>query len=88
MHAIEVLGGRSTPNELENLSLRIISKTPDKNIKNFVNKLQQYLEKSDNYDVGVGRGGLYSKTFYNRSEILGKTLWFDFDRKFQPLLID
>ncbi|RZK76406.1 MAG: hypothetical protein EOO92_14640, partial [Pedobacter sp.] len=33
VHAIEVLGGRTTANELENLSLRVISKTPDRNIK-------------------------------------------------------
>lgn len=60
VHAIEMLGGRSTPDELENLSLRVISKTPDKNIKSFVNKLQQHLKKSGNYGVGVGSGGLYS----------------------------
>ncbi len=88
VHAIEMRGGRSTPDELENLSLRVISKTPDKNIKSFVNKLQQHLKKSDNYGVGVGDGWLYRRTFYHRSEILGKTLWFDSDRKFQPLLVD
>jgi len=27
-------------------------------------------------------------SFYNRAEIEGKTLWFDFDRKFNALLID
>ncbi|RBQ06693.1 hypothetical protein [Pedobacter miscanthi] len=88
VHAIEMRGGKSTPDELENLSLRVISKTPDKNIKSFVNKLQQHLKKSDNYGVGVGSGGLYSKTFYNREQIVGKTLWFDFELKSNPLVID
>jgi len=88
VHAIEVLGGRSTPDELENLSLRVISKTPDKNTKLFMRKLQQHLKKSDRYGVGVGSGGLYSKTFYNREQIVGKTLWFDFERKSSPLIID
>lgn len=87
VHAIELRGGRSTPDEVENLSLRVISKTPDKKIKSFVNKLQQHLKKSDNYGVGVGVGWLYSRTFYHRSEIVGKTLWFDFERKSKPLLI-
>jgi len=88
VHAIEMLGGRSTPEELENLSLRVISKTPDKNIKGFLGKLQQHLKKSDQYGVGVGNGGLYSKTFYNRAAIVGKILWFDFERKSKPLSID
>ena len=88
VHAIELRGGRSTPDEVENLSIRVISKTPDKNIKSFVNKLQQHLKKSGEYGVGVGIGWLYSRTFYNRSEIAGKTLWFDFERKSKPLLID
>ncbi|WP_129715256.1 hypothetical protein [Pedobacter sp. SYP-B3415] len=35
MHAIEVMGGRSTATDLEKLSLRIISKTPDQKIKAF-----------------------------------------------------
>ncbi len=88
VHAIELRGGRSTPDELENLGLRVISKTPDNEIKRLVSKLQQHLKKSDNYGQGVGSGGLYSKTFYNRAEIVGKTLWFDFERKSKPLSID
>lgn len=88
VHAIVVLGGRSTADELENLSLRVISKNPDKNIKSFVSKLQQQLKKSDQYGVGVGSGGLYSKTFYHVQEVVGKTLWFDFERKSSPLVID
>jgi len=88
VHAIVVLGGRSTPDELENLSLRVISKTPDKNIKSFVSKLHQHLKKSNQYGVGVGSGSLYSNTFYHVEEIVGKTLWFDFERKSNPLVID
>ncbi|WP_316846933.1 hypothetical protein [Pedobacter psychrodurus] len=87
IHAIVLLGGRSTPGELENLSLRVISKTPDKVIKYFFNKLNKYLKGSGDYGIGVGEGMLYSKTFYHLKEVKGKTLWFDFDRKFGSVLI-
>jgi len=88
IHAIAVRGGRVSESELENLSLRVISKTLDKNIKSFINQLQRHLKESDNYGEGVGNGMLYGRTFYNRSEIVRKTLWFFFERKFQPFSVD
>lgn len=89
IHAIEVLGGRSTPTELENLSLRIISKTPDKKIKSFFSKLDKYLKENNEYGMGVGPGtsSFYKKIFYKKEAIKGKTLWFDFERKAVPITI-
>lgn len=87
VHAIEMRGGSFTSQKVEKLSLRVISKNPDKNMKGFMNKLRTHLKNSDNYGVGIGDGLLYSRTFYNRLEIIGKTLWFDFDRKSKPIQI-
>jgi hypothetical protein len=70
-YAIEVLGGRSTATELENISLRIISKTPDKKVNAFFNKLGKMLNNSSDYGMG--------------DAIKNKTLWFDFKRKMEPL---
>lgn len=83
MHAIEGLGGRSTKDELEMLSLRIISKTPDKKVKSFIGRLVKSLKKNGEYGQGVGPGEspLYSRMFYQKSDVYGRTLWFDFKRK-------
>ncbi|ACU60416.1 hypothetical protein [Chitinophaga pinensis] len=83
VHAIEGLGGRHTKDELEMLSLRIISKTPDKKVKSFIDKFVKMLKRNSRYGQGVGPGAssLYKKTFYNRLDVQGRTLWFDFERK-------
>ncbi len=44
-YAIEVLSGRSTATELENISLRIISKTPDKKGKCFLQQVWKTAEE-------------------------------------------
>jgi hypothetical protein len=86
-HAIEGLGGRYNKDELEMLSLRILSKTPDKKVKSFIDRLVRSLKKNSGYGLGVGPGEspLYRKMFYNRSDVRGRTLWFDFARKVSPV---
>ncbi|MCD8742290.1 hypothetical protein LT679_16900 [Mucilaginibacter roseus] len=86
-YAIEVKGGRSTNEELEMLSLRVIAKEPDKRIKAFINKLQKSLKQNDAYGMGIGPGNYHSKIFYHRQEVKGKTLWNDFERKITPVVI-
>lgn len=88
-YAIEVLGGRSTAPELENISLRIISKTPDPRIKSFFNKLDRYLKKSSDYGMGVGPGtsSFHKRVFYKKDAVKNRMLWFDFKRKIQPIIV-
>ena len=83
VHAIEVLGGRSEAGAVENLSLRIISKTPDKAVKSFIDKISKYLKNNGEYGMGVEpvTSAFHSKVFYHKNAIKGKTLWFDFKRK-------
>lgn len=83
VHAIEVLGGRSDAGTVENLSLRIISKTPDKALKSFMDKLSKHLKNNGEYGMGVepATSAFHRKVFYHKNAIKGKTLWFDFKRK-------
>ncbi len=89
IHVIEVQGGRSTATELENLSLRIISKTPDKTVKAFFKKLVQRLKSDAAYGLGLepSSSPLYRSAYYSREAIKDKTLWFDFKRKITPLTV-
>ena len=90
IHVIEGLGGRETKNELENISMRIVSKTPDRRIKSFLNALSKQLKNDDGYGMGIGPGSssFYKNTFYKKDKVKNKTLWFDFKRKVQPITID
>jgi hypothetical protein len=83
VHAIEVLGGRSDAANIENLSLRIISKTPDKTVKSFMDKLNKHLKNKEEYGMGVEpvTSEFHRKVFYHKNAIKSKTLWFDFKRK-------
>lgn len=86
VHAIEVLGGRSDAGNIENLSLRIISKTPDKTVKSFMDKLSKHLKNNEEYGMGVEpvTSAFHKKVFYHKNAIKGKTLWSDFKRKVVP----
>ncbi|MGN7724166.1 hypothetical protein [Chitinophaga sp. 22620] len=88
VHAVEGLGGRYNKVELEMLSLRIISKTPDIKVKLFIDRLVKLLKKNSGYGLGVGPGEspLYRRMFYNRSDVQERTLWFDFERKVTPVI--
>lgn len=90
VHVIEGLGGRKTENELENISLRIVSKTPDRKIKSFFNALSKQLKNDDGYGIGVGPGSssFYKNTVYKKDEVRNRTIWFDFKRKVQLIIID
>lgn len=89
IHAIEVLGGRSTTTELEHLSQRIISKTPDKVLQTFMNKLGKQLQNDEAYGMGVepATSAFHKKVFYHKEAIRGKILWQDFNRKLMPTTI-
>ncbi|UYQ95667.1 hypothetical protein MKQ68_11190 [Chitinophaga horti] len=89
IHAIELRGGRSDAAAIENLSLRIISKTPDKGVKSFMNKLSKHLKDNQAYGMGVepATSTYHSKVFYHKQAIKGKTLWVDFKRKVVPTTV-
>lgn len=55
-HAIEGLGGRYNKDELEMLSLRIISKTPDKKVKSFIDGLVKSLKINRGMALEWARG--------------------------------
>lgn len=88
-HVIEGLGGRFTETEVEKISLRIVSKTPDKKIKAFQNSVMKYLKNNEDYGMGVGpvAGSFYKQMFYKKKIVKDKTMWFDFARKMHPVPI-
>jgi hypothetical protein len=86
-YAVEGNGGRKTSTELELLSLRIISKNPDKKINSFFKSINIELKKNSNYDQGIGETSNQKKIFYLK-EIVGKyQMWHDFKRKVIPISI-
>ncbi|MGJ1433972.1 hypothetical protein ACR79M_20525 [Sphingobacterium spiritivorum] len=86
-YVIEGLGGRSTDSEIENINLRIVSKTPDKKITSLMNAIDRLLKKSEVYGRGINpsSGSLYKNAFYKKEIVFNKTCWFDFQRKFHPI---
>jgi hypothetical protein len=82
-------GGRCNESEIEAICLRVISKNPDKKIKTIYNAIANYLKKNNDYGTGVEpmSSSFYKNTFYKKSIIKNKTLWFDFQRKTQPIII-
>jgi hypothetical protein len=83
-HTIEVVGGRETKNELEMISFRILSKTPERNIKLFYTNLQKSISEDKDFVKGIKWGEhSYPKIFYHK-EAVHKTVWKDFSKKDAP----
>jgi disulfide oxidoreductase YuzD len=83
-HAIEVRGGRETRDELEMISFRILSKTPERNIKLFYTNLQKSISEDKDFVQGIKWGEhFYPKIFYHK-EAVHKTVWKDFSKKDAP----
>ena len=89
-YVIEGLGGRIDKENVENISLRIISTTPEKDIKRILTKVAIILKDSKTYGVGVGPGSssFYKKVFYNKTIVKDRTAWFDFERRNVPIEIN
>lgn len=88
-YTIEGTGGRQDGDNIEQTALRMISKTPEKNIKSFFNALLNMLKKDTDYEKGVysGAGTFYKDIFYLKSMAQSKIFWFDFKRKDKPIQI-
>ena len=86
-YVIEGNGGRKTSTELELLSLRIISKKPDKVINSFFKSIGTELKKSSDYGQGIGETSNQKKIFYLKEVIRKYQLWHDFKRKIIPISI-
>ncbi len=88
-YCMEGLGGRTTINEVENISLRLIAKKPDSKIKSLFVAIQSSLKKNEDYGMGAepSSSAFYKNIFYKKKIVDGKTLWMDFKRKNHPVVL-
>ena len=88
-YAIEGTGGRITSDDIEKISLRIISKNPDKNIKSFLASLQKWFPLNNDFSKGIEHSctALYKNTFYNKELCKNRKAWFDFKRRITPIAL-
>lgn len=78
-YCIEGKGGREDQENLEIIKLRIISKTPDKQITKFYKALQTVLKKLEGVDKSLVIGShLDNKVFYYKTD---KNMLSDFSKK-------
>jgi hypothetical protein len=86
-HCIEGIGGRTMNKDVEKITLRVISKTPNATIKKFFASIMNKLRKDPTFNKGVysSAGELYKTTFYPKSIINQYTAWLDFERKTSPI---
>ena len=87
IYAIAGKGGRETEDTLEKISLRIISKTPDKNIKSFFNAIKRKLNNDENFGKGVQGGSrFHDQHFYLKSWVGHKVFKSDLYNEKSPLI--
>lgn len=86
-YCLEGNGGRTVKNDMEMITLRVISKTPDATIKKFFNSILGKLKKDALFSKGVysASGQAYKTTFYLKSVANKYSTWFDFERKTAPI---
>ncbi|WP_136668190.1 hypothetical protein [Flavobacterium sp. H122] len=75
---IEGQGGRTIENTVERISLRLISKTPDKSIKKVFDSIKNKLKKDDAFGMGVkGNSSIHKNYFYQKKLVGNKILSTD-----------
>lgn len=80
--AIEGTGGRVSNNKIERISLRLISKKPDKTTRKVFNSIKRKLKKDDSIGMGVKGGStLHDNYFYEKSIIKMKMVTDMFNDK-------
>ena len=85
--AIEGLGGRMIENEVELISLRLISKQPERKIKKMFNEIRNKLKKDTAIGVGVQSGSyVYPNFFYQKNIAENKVLKFDLNNDSLPII--
>jgi hypothetical protein len=82
-NVIEGKGGRINKKEIEKISLRIVSKTPDTKLKSFFTALQKALKASNKYGMGIENNttASYKNYYYNIEIVKNRTAWFDLKAK-------
>ena len=84
---IEGIGGRENENEVELISLRLISKEPEGKIKRLFNAIRNKLKKDPTIGVGVQSGSSrYPKFFYQKSLKDNKIFKFDLNNDKMPVI--
>lgn len=84
---IEGIGGRANENEVELISLRLISKEPEGKIKRLFNAIKNKLKKDPTIGVGVQSGtSRYPKFFYQKSLKDNKVFKFDLNNDKMPVI--
>lgn len=79
---IEGTGGRVNEKNVERISLRLISKTPDKAIKKTFNAIKSKLKKDETIGIGVkGGSALHRNYFYQKSLVESKIFITDIYNK-------
>ncbi|MEB3801510.1 hypothetical protein INQ45_10710 [Flavobacterium columnare] len=75
---IEGDGGRVIENTVERISLRLISKSPDKSIKKVFDSIKNKLKKDDSFGMGVkGNSSIHKNYFYQKKLVGNKILATD-----------
>lgn len=80
-------GGRETSDSIENINLRVLSKTPDKIASKIFNAIKNMLKKDEEIDMGVeGNSKLHNNQFYQKKLVNKKIFKTDFHNDKAPLI--
>lgn len=87
-HVIEGIGGRETEDFIERISLRLISKKPDKEIKRIFNSINNKLKKDESIGVGVRGGSSLHKNYYYKKSCIGNKIFkTDINNDKAPIIV-
>ena len=85
---IEGVGGRETDESIERIALRIISKTPEKEIVKIFNAIKHKLKNDKTIGVGVEGGGSLHKNYFYQKKYVGKKVFkTDINNDISPIII-
>lgn len=86
-YVIEGTGGRTNEKNIERISLRLVSKTPDKTIKKIFNAIKNKLKKDETIGVGVkGGSSLHKNYFYQKSQVGNRIFVTDINNDKAPVI--
>lgn len=86
-YAIEGSGGRQDQEAVERIALRIISKTPEKNIHTLFKQIRNQLKKDPGIGMGVTGNSALHKNYFYQENLAGKLVFkTDFYNDKAPLI--
>lgn len=86
-YAIEGSGGRQDQEAVERISLRIISKTPEKIIHTLFKQIRNKLKKDPEIGLGVAGNSALHKNYFYQKKLVGKQVFkTDFYNDKAPLI--